>query len=48
MKDFNAELLVIGAQRRSGLTRTLIGAIPEDLLAALPCDLMVVHACDPP
>jgi nucleotide-binding universal stress UspA family protein len=44
VNDFDADLLVIGAQRRSGLTRTLIGAIPEDLLAAPPCDLMVVHA----
>jgi nucleotide-binding universal stress UspA family protein len=44
VKRFKAELLVVGAQRRAGLTRALIGAIPEDLLAAPPCDLMVVHA----
>jgi nucleotide-binding universal stress UspA family protein len=41
---FETELLVVGAQHRSGLTRTLIGAIPEDLLAAPPCDLLAVHA----
>jgi nucleotide-binding universal stress UspA family protein len=41
---FEAELLVVGGQHRSGLTRTLIGAIPEDLLAVPPCDLLVVHA----
>jgi nucleotide-binding universal stress UspA family protein len=44
VKDCGAELLVVGAQRRSGLTRTLIGEIPEDLLARPPCDLLVVHA----
>ncbi len=42
--DFNADVLVVGAQRRSGLTRALIGAIPEDLLARPPCDIIAVHA----
>jgi nucleotide-binding universal stress UspA family protein len=41
---FNAEVLVVGAQRRSGLTRALIGEIPEDLLARPPCDIIAVHA----
>jgi nucleotide-binding universal stress UspA family protein len=44
VKDCEADLLVVGAQRRSGLTRTLIGEIPEDLLARPPCDILVVHA----
>ena len=44
VKDYEADLLVVGAQRRPGLTRTLIGEIPEDLLARPPCDLLVVHA----
>ena len=44
VKDGEADLLVVGAQRRSGLTRTLIGEIPEDLLARPPCDILVVHA----
>ncbi|HUL09709.1 MAG TPA: universal stress protein [Candidatus Acidoferrum sp.] len=43
-EDAEADLLVVGAQRRAGLTRTLIGEIPEDLLARPPCDLLVVHA----
>jgi nucleotide-binding universal stress UspA family protein len=42
--DFNAEVLVVGAQRRSGLTRALIGEILEDLLARPPCDIIAVHA----
>jgi nucleotide-binding universal stress UspA family protein len=44
VRDCEADLLVVGAQRRSGLTRTLIGEIPEDLLARPPCDILVVHA----
>jgi universal stress protein E len=44
VKASEADLLVVGAQRRSGLTRTLIGEIPEDLLARPPCDILVVHA----
>jgi nucleotide-binding universal stress UspA family protein len=44
VEDCEADLLVVGAQRRSGLTRTLIGEIPEDLLARPPCDILVVHA----
>jgi nucleotide-binding universal stress UspA family protein len=44
VRDAEADLLVVGAQRRAGLTRTLIGEIPEDLLARPPCDLLVVHA----
>jgi nucleotide-binding universal stress UspA family protein len=42
--DVNADLVVVGAQRRSGLTRAIIGEIPEDLLAQPPCDIMAVHA----
>jgi nucleotide-binding universal stress UspA family protein len=44
VKDSEADLLVVGAQHRSGLTRTLIGEIPEDLLARPPCDILAVHA----
>lgn len=44
VSDLNADVLVVGAQRRSGLTRALIGAIPEDLLARPPCDIIAVHA----
>jgi nucleotide-binding universal stress UspA family protein len=44
VREAEADLLVVGAQRRIGLTRTLIGEIPEDLLARPPCDLLVVHA----
>jgi universal stress protein E len=44
VKDCEADLLVVGAQRRFGLIRTLIGEIPEDLLARPPCDILVVHA----
>ena len=40
----NANLVVIGAQHRPGLTRAIIGEIAEDLLARPPCDIMAVHA----
>jgi nucleotide-binding universal stress UspA family protein len=42
--SFNPEVLVVGAQRRAGLTRALIGEIPEDVLARPPCDIIAVHA----
>ena len=41
---WRADLLVAGAQRRSGLTRALVGEIPEDLLSRPPCDVLIVHA----
>jgi len=44
VQESQADLLVVGAQRRSGLTRALVGEIPEDLLARPPCDVLVVHA----
>ena len=44
VEESQADLLAVGAQRRSGLTRALIGEIPEDLLARPPCDVLVVHA----
>jgi nucleotide-binding universal stress UspA family protein len=44
VKSSSADVLVVGVQHRSGLTRTLIGEISEDLLAQPPCDIITVPA----
>lgn len=41
--DQNADLIVVGAHRRSGLGRILLGSVAESVVRRAPCDVLVVR-----
>ena len=41
--DQGADLIVVGAHRRSGLGRILLGSVAESVVRRAPCDVLVVR-----
>lgn len=44
--EWHADIVVMGAVSRSGLTRAVIGSTAERVLETLPCDVLVVKSPD--
>lgn len=42
--EIGADVVVMGAVPRNGLTRAFIGSTPEEVLERLPCDALIVKA----
>jgi nucleotide-binding universal stress UspA family protein len=47
VKDRNADALVVGTHRRSGLSEVLLGSTARDVIRTAPCPVVVVRAPSP-
>ena len=42
-RQLDAELIVVGNRRMQGLTRHVLGSVPDAVSHAAPCDVLIVH-----
>ena len=43
-KEWSADLIVIASHGRSGMPRTLLGSVAEEVMRGAPCPVLVVRA----